>query len=936
MLVFVMTITAIPETVLASAFIGSELRANFFNEETTVLNPFQYTGGISSTGTDDFIPITNAADLNAIRNNINGNFRLMADIDLSGIDWEPIGSFPMPFSGTFDGNGYTIRNLHIYRPAMDQIGLFSTNTGRITNLNIDNPYVTGRLNVGSLVGINRGGHIQNVAVTGARIRSMNNSGGLVGGSTEGGRIYDSTVSDSPSITSGGPVGGLIGQNVGSVISRSSTFNIEEIRTSFASHVGGLAGVNASWGRIEYSFSRDIAALGYNNAIVGGLVGFNSLSTIYMSYSTNDVAGNRHTGGLVAHMQSGTIERSFAAGNVTGVEDSGGLVGFIRGTSYIANSFAIGDVALSLYSAGFAGRIDATAARMHIDNSFSLSNNPNGFSNGGIVRNGFFELDRIENPSAAVIGSPQARTAEQMKQQATFTGWDFDNIWVMQDGMYPTLRGLPSPFEQPGGTERIEINIVSKLPSGVITDSYIDIEFIATPGPGADIAEIFYTINGGPRIYVYPENNSRGAGQTVQVRIYLALGTNNVEFTVVDSFNNTGTHSIELRAVEAANLATIGEYAKWNFHFTEAFEAFQADVGFDMLEGLDDFSDLVIPEPFLDELRVFLHDVLRDSNSNARSDQRLPSAANEDRAAAMQHSFEMAYASVRRNPSRNIAAESQYMFISHFVDVPSPYWLTGNSQALNQGPMASRSFYAGWITDEDRRIYRNYMTITGVAETLGNLADIAIWAISNYESIDDLITGSRRLGQGIVDKRLGADIIKLDKLYKSSSEVWNNSVVPIINRTLRDVENNPYYSLQVMYDQFMNDPGLTSMVPYLPDRDKMVRNVITFIAVCILGGKMAIPFVGIAASVASFSVNFAVNIFQIAAWTAMRQHFNGRLAMRMMYAWGLAGHIEIDGMYYIFNDEDGFLYWLYSLPAEFWEYAGITNMEELLLTLESGW
>ena len=40
--------------------------------------------------------------------NQTGSYRLMADIDMTGIDWTP-----WDFSGKFDGNGYTILNLSV-------------------------------------------------------------------------------------------------------------------------------------------------------------------------------------------------------------------------------------------------------------------------------------------------------------------------------------------------------------------------------------------------------------------------------------------------------------------------------------------------------------------------------------------------------------------------------------------------------------------------------------------------------------------------------------------------------------------------------------------------------------------------------------------------------------------------------------------------------
>ena len=54
------------------------------------------------------VSITTVDDLELLRKNPTGEFRLDADLNLAGVDWTPI-----DFSGTFDGNGHTIVNLTV-------------------------------------------------------------------------------------------------------------------------------------------------------------------------------------------------------------------------------------------------------------------------------------------------------------------------------------------------------------------------------------------------------------------------------------------------------------------------------------------------------------------------------------------------------------------------------------------------------------------------------------------------------------------------------------------------------------------------------------------------------------------------------------------------------------------------------------------------------
>jgi len=83
-------------------------------------NQIEVSAGIYSEVPDGYIGIYTIDDLYAVRNNTNGYYILMNDIDLSetapggdwdsGNGWEPIDGF----SGTFDGNGYAIKNMNIY------------------------------------------------------------------------------------------------------------------------------------------------------------------------------------------------------------------------------------------------------------------------------------------------------------------------------------------------------------------------------------------------------------------------------------------------------------------------------------------------------------------------------------------------------------------------------------------------------------------------------------------------------------------------------------------------------------------------------------------------------------------------------------------------------------------------------------------------------
>ena len=116
-------------------------------------------------------------------------YLLANDIDLSGLNWVPIGYYidwnnsnNKPFSGVFDGQGHSIIGLTI-SGGQNDAGLFGyTHLATIRNVVIRNPQIEGRGEVGALVG--RQGYsstgIEKCAVIGGRIQGAGSVGGLVG------------------------------------------------------------------------------------------------------------------------------------------------------------------------------------------------------------------------------------------------------------------------------------------------------------------------------------------------------------------------------------------------------------------------------------------------------------------------------------------------------------------------------------------------------------------------------------------------------------------------------------------------------------------------------------------------------------------------------------------------------------------------------------
>ena len=75
--------------------------------------PFTRDSGQLTEVPEGYVGIYTEADLDLIRNDPDGNFILMADIDLGGKEHTPIGDYLNPFDGKFDGNGHVISNFTI-------------------------------------------------------------------------------------------------------------------------------------------------------------------------------------------------------------------------------------------------------------------------------------------------------------------------------------------------------------------------------------------------------------------------------------------------------------------------------------------------------------------------------------------------------------------------------------------------------------------------------------------------------------------------------------------------------------------------------------------------------------------------------------------------------------------------------------------------------
>ena len=98
------------------------------------------TSGRLDTVPEGYVGIYSASDLDAVRNDLDANYILMSDLNMSGYAFAPISkNGDEVFSGIFNGNGYTVKNLTLDTSAVTDgyFGLFGETDGYFINLCVE-------------------------------------------------------------------------------------------------------------------------------------------------------------------------------------------------------------------------------------------------------------------------------------------------------------------------------------------------------------------------------------------------------------------------------------------------------------------------------------------------------------------------------------------------------------------------------------------------------------------------------------------------------------------------------------------------------------------------------------------------------------------------------------------------------------------------------
>lgn len=342
---------------------------------------------------EGYIGIFTAADLDAVRNDLDGKYILMNDIDLgSWGNWDPIGEY---FTGVFDGNGYSILNMQISDDGLikeDSVnqyegfaGLFAFLEGA-TVKNIAN--ITGQIDCDEVPRLRAGG----VASTALDSYIYRCSSSVII-SYKNGTPDGETCNDSPMGMSVF-AGGIAGLSSSTTIDECcNTGTITGIAKSAGMQLGGIVGNAGSQESIQirncYNSGALSATTGHDTVYMGGISGFVGYGmTCYNSCSYNV--------GTITCQAGGSADKQYV----------GGITGFANGDKNSNLSFIY-----CYHSSQVASGVDNLQRRLDAGETLK------------------FTIDTVSKDNSL------------LKQQATYIGFDFSNVWVMNPDIspYPVLK-----------------------------------------------------------------------------------------------------------------------------------------------------------------------------------------------------------------------------------------------------------------------------------------------------------------------------------------------------------------------------------------------------------------------------------------------------------------------------------------------------------------
>ena len=191
--------------------------------------------------------ITTEAQLKDIAKNLNDNYVLTQDIELSDAEWTPIGTKDNPFKGTLDGQGHTIKGLTVGNGANDDKAFFGfTKNATVKNIAFTNAVVKGHKQAAIVVAQATSSTLSNIYVSGV-VTGCDHVGTIAGDARDNTTITN-CVSTAAALSTEHQGGGIAGWTNNSTFSYNIAYGAVTAPNNGA---GGITGMVDDNGKTEY-------------------------------------------------------------------------------------------------------------------------------------------------------------------------------------------------------------------------------------------------------------------------------------------------------------------------------------------------------------------------------------------------------------------------------------------------------------------------------------------------------------------------------------------------------------------------------------------------------------------------------------------------------------------------------------------------------------
>lgn len=272
---------------------------------------------------------------------LNKNVILEKDIDLTGVEWTPVGSdMNTGYAGEFNGNGKFIYNLVVKSDASN-VGFFGglAAGGTVHDMKFANAQVTANSG-GAYAGVIAGssmGKIESCNVRSSQVAG-HYAGAIVGNNSvqvNGCNALDVEVSATHA------AGGIAGASYGKTEYCSVSGNSHITTTGSSTRAGGIIGTSSQEGGVSTSgrlLKCAVDGATISGTMAGGIAGENSFGIVAqcianrVTVTHNSSEASTRLGGVVGYNTRGDVVASYAAYSTIGRQDltseaMGGIVGY---------------------------------------------------------------------------------------------------------------------------------------------------------------------------------------------------------------------------------------------------------------------------------------------------------------------------------------------------------------------------------------------------------------------------------------------------------------------------------------------------------------------------------------------------------------------------------------------------------------------------------